>query len=405
MKILRMAWRNVWRSRRRSLVTILAMTLALSVMVMYSAMVEGYMRGMEHNLLTLELGDIQIHHSNYRNDPSLYANIEESDRIVLELERFGLPASPRLLGGGLVAAREASAGAMLRGIDVELDARVSEINRHVAEGSWLSSDDPGGVVIGRRLAHTLDVEAGDELILLGQAWDGSVANDLFEVRGILLGISDGTDRGGIFMTDRSYREFFAYPGGAHQIVVRRPSPEDDLDAVVAQVAGIAPGLDVQTWRQMSPVLASMLDSTRGLMVFVFLIIYVAIGILILNAMLMAVFERIREIGVLKALGVTPSQVLVLMIAEAGIQTAIAVAAGLAIAAPGLIYLRDVGLDMGSMGGISMMGIAFDPIWRAVITPTSFAQPLVTLLVIVALAVFYPAWKAATIKPVDAIQHR
>jgi putative ABC transport system permease protein len=120
---------------------------------------------------------------------------------------------------------------------------------------------------------------------------------------------------------------------------------------------------------------------------------------------MAVFERIREIGVLKALGVTPAQVLVLMIAEAGFQTAIAVAAGLTLAAPGLIYLRDVGLDMGSMGGISMMGIAFDPIWRAVITPTSFGQPLVTLLFIVALAVIYPALKAATIKPIDAIQHR
>jgi putative ABC transport system permease protein len=405
MKILRMAWRNVWRSRRRSLVTISAMTLALSVMVLYSAMVEGYMLGMEHNLLALELGDVQIHHPDFRDDPSLYSSVDDPDSILGGLERLGYPASPRLLGGALVAARRTSAGALLHGLEVGLDAEVSEIGQHVAKGRWLSMDDPGGVVIGRRLAHALDVEAGDELILLGQAYDGSMANDLFEVRGILLGISDGTDRAGIFMNASAFRAFFAFPGGAHQIIVRRPSPQHDLEAMVADVARVAQGSQVETWRQIVPVLASMLDSTRGLMVFVFLIIYVAIGILILNAMLMAVFERIREIGVLKALGVTPFQVLSLISLEAGIQTIIAISAGLAIAAPGLVYLRDVGIDMGSLGGISMMGVAFDPIWRAVITPASFSQPLITLVFIVTLAILYPAWKAASIQPMEAIQHR
>jgi putative ABC transport system permease protein len=405
MKILRMAWRNVWRNRRRSLVTISAMTLALTVMILYSALVEGYMQGMEHNLLALELGDIQIHHADYQDDPSLYSRIETSDEIVSELRGLGYPASPRLLGGALVAASQASAGAFLRGVDVELDAHVSEISQHVSKGRWLDPAEPRRVVIGRRLAHTLDVEVGDELILLGQAYDGSMANDLFEVVGILLGISDGTDRAGVFMTDSAFREFFAFPGGAHQIIVRRPSLQHELDIVAADVSEVAEGLEVETWREIVPVLASMLDSTRGLMVFVFLIIYVAIGILILNAMLMAVFERIREIGVLKALGVAPSQVMLLMLTEAGIQTAVAVTVGVTIAVPGLVYLRDVGLDMGSMGGISMMGVAFDPIWRAVVTPESFGQPLFTLLFIVGLAVLYPAWKAATIQPVEAIQHR
>ncbi len=405
MKILRMAWRNILRNRRRSGVTVAAMTLALTVMILYSALIEGYMQGMEHNLLALELGDLQIHHTEYRHDPSLYSHIEDTDELVAELGRRGYPASPRLLGGALVAARQASAGAFLRGIDVGLDADVSEIGDHVAEGVWLDPGEPRRVVIGRRLAHTLDVDVGDELILLGQAYDGSMANDLYEVGGILLGISDGTDRAGIFMTTSAYRDFFSYPGGAHQIVVRRPSLEQALEPMAGEIAALAPGLEVQTWREISPVLASMLDSTRGLMTFVFLVIYVAIGILILNAMLMAVFERIREIGVLKALGVSPFQVLRLMLTEAAILTAVAVTIGVSLAIPGLVYLRDVGLDMGSLGGISMMGVAFDPIWRAVVTPESFGQPLFTLLFIVALAVVYPVWKAATLHPVEAIQHR
>lgn len=405
MKILRMAWRNVWRNRRRSLVTIAAMTLALSVMVLYSAMVEGYMQGMERTLLALELGDIQVHHPEYQDDPSLYARVEDSAGIVKRLDELGYPASPRLLGGGLAAARQASAGASLRGVEIATDARVSDIGEHVAEGSWLDDSDPGGVVVGRRLAHTLGVEVGDELILLGQAYDGSMANDLFAVRGVLHGISDGTDRTGVFMTAASFREFFAFPAGAHQIIVRRPGTGLVLDEVASRVAEVAQGAEVKTWRQIVPVLASMLDSARGLIVFVFLIVYIAIGILILNAMLMAVFERIREIGVLKALGVSPSQVLVLMTAEAAIQTLIATGAGLLLAWPALLYLRDVGIDMGRLGGMSAMGVAFDPVWRAVITPESFSRPIVTLLIIVALAVLYPAIKAATIRPLDAIQHR
>jgi len=405
MKILRMAWRNVWRNRRRSLVTIAAMTLALSVMVLYSAMVEGYMQGMERNLLALELGDVQIHHPDYQDDPSLYARVRGAAAIVDALSAIGYPAAPRLLGGGLAAARQASAGASLRGIDLTRDADVSDIGKHVMEGRWLDASDPAGVVIGRRLAHTLGVELGDELILLGQAYDGSMANDLYAVRGILHGISDGTDRAGVFLTAVAFREFFAFPDGAHQIIVRRPDALHDLDTVAARTGEVAQGMRVETWRQIVPILASMLDSARGLIVFVFLIVYIAIGILILNAMLMAVFERIREIGVLKALGVSPLQVLLLMASEAAIQTLIALCLGLAIAAPGLIYLRDVGIDMGAMGGMSTMGVAMDPIWRAVITPASFSQPIVTLLVIVGIAVLYPAIKAATIQPIEAIQHR
>jgi ABC-type antimicrobial peptide transport system permease subunit len=153
-----------------------------------------------------------------------------------------------------------------------------------------------------------------------------------------------------------------------------------------------------------PTVASMVDSARGMMVFVSLIIYFAVGILILNAMLMAVFERVREFGVLKALGVGPTDVLRLILVETVIQTGIAIAVGLGLALPSLIYFRDVGVDIAIMADVSVMGLTLSNVWHAAIAPPVIVTPIATLILIVIAAVLYPAFKAALIQPVDAMRY-
>lgn len=399
-----MAWRNVWRNRRRSLVTVAATTLAFTVMILYSSLVQGYLSAMERNLLDLELGDVQVHAPEYRDDASLYSSIPESAQLLRRFDERGYAASARLLGFGLGASDESSAGVRIHGLDVTRDHEVSLIAERTRDGSWLDPEDPYGVVIGTQLARTLVVAPGDELILLSQASDGSMANDLFVIRGVLLGVGEGVDRAGVFMTEEAFRRFFVFPTGAHEIILRRPV-DVELGAFAAAVAELAPGERVETWRELSPTLASMLDSARGVMVMVFLIVYVAIGILILNAMLMAVFERIREFGVLKAIGFSPMRVLLVIFGETSIQTGLAILVGFALAVPGLWYLVHVGIDMGRLGGMAMMGVVLDPIWRGVVHPGVVTGPLFTLLIIVAVATLYPAAKAAWISPIRAIQHR
>jgi len=404
MSILRMAWRNVWRNRRRTLVTVAATTLAFTVMVLYSSLVQGYMLTMESNLLDLELGDVQIHAPEYRDNPSLYSSVETSEALLQRFDEEGFPASARLLGFGLGAAEEASSGVQIRGIDVLRDAQVSRIDERVREGEWLDPAEPYQVVLGAQLARTLVVEPGDELILLSQASDGSTANDLFLVRGVIYPVGEGIDRAGVFMTEAAFRQFFAFPTGAHEIIVRRPEGME-LGALGEAVTALAPEARVETWRELSPTLASMLDSVKGMMVFVFLIIYIAIGILILNAMLMAVFERIREFGVLKAIGYAPLQVFLIILTECAIITALAVTLGMTLAVPGLWFLVNVGMNMSQLGGMAMMGMVLDPVWRGIVNPSVITMPLFTLLFIVGLASLYPATKAAWISPIRAIQHR
>ena len=399
----KMAWRNVWRNRRRSLVTIAATTLALFVMIQYSGLVEGYLIGMERNVLDLELGDVQVFAPGYRDSPSIYTRVSSPEAVLAALDANGFRSSARLLAAGLAAAGDTSAGVSLRGLDVARDAQVSLVSQRVAQGSWLDPADPSGVVVGRRLALTLDVHPGSDLVVLTQAADGSMANETYRVRGVLTGISDGVDQSGVFMLADAFRRLLVLPDGAQQIIVRRPVTMS-LPVAAAKVHQLVPDLDAKTWRELSPTLASMLDSTRGAIMVMFVIVYVVIGILMLNATLMAVFERVRELGILKALGTGPTGVLRTILLECAIQTGVAVALAAALSVPALRYLSHHGLDMSSFGGMSVQGVAWDPIWRASVSARTYSGPIVTLVIIVLCAAFYPAVKAAMIRPVDAIRH-
>jgi putative ABC transport system permease protein len=404
MSVFKMAWRNVWRNQRRSLVTMAAMTLALCVEILYSGLVTGYLQGMEDDVLDLEVGDMQVFAGDYLDKPSLYTVIEDPNPLLARLDEMGYPASARLLGGGLAAAGEFSAGVALRGVDVAQDAKVTLIGEKVADGTWLDPADLHGVVIGRRLAKTLAVKPGDELVILSQAADGSLANDLYTVRGVLMGVADATDRTAIFLNAAAFRELMVFPEGAHQMIVRRPK-NVELEAAAATVKGLDGSLTVKTWKELMPVVASMLESTQGLILIVFFIIYVAVGILILNAMLMAVFERIREFGVLKALGMGPLPVMNLILVESAIQTGIAVVAGVTLAIPGMWYLGNVGINVGKLGGMSAVGLAMRPVWYGIYDSDTLSGPLAMLVLIVFVAVLYPACKAAWIRPVAAMRYQ
>jgi len=404
MDIFKLAWRNVWRNRRRSLVTIAAMTLALFLMIVFSGLFEGMLRDMEQDIVDLEVGDIQIFAADYRENPSLYSRIDDPESLLEPLAKAGFPASARLLGFGLAAGDESSAGASFRGIDIERDATVSDVYEEVAEGRWLDAEDPRGVVLGRRLARTLNITPGGELLVLSQATDGSMAYDLYRVRGILRSMGEAIDRTGVFMTEESFRELLVVPDGAHQVIVRRPKDLGLSDAAL-HVASVAGSLDVKTWKQILPTLASYLESARGMIVVLYFIIYVAIGILILNAMLMAVFERIREFGVLKAIGVGPLEVLSMILLESTILTGIAILCGLGLSLPALYYLSVEGINIAALAGISVMGASFNPIWRSAVTSATFSGPVGILLIIVLCAVLYPAFKAALIQPINAMEQR
>lgn len=404
MKIFSTAWRNVWRNKRRSLVTIAAISFALFVEILYSGLITGYLKDMKNDVLDLELGDIQIYEKNYQDHPSINNAIMNTEPLFEKLNKKGYKVTGRLMAGGFAAAGEYSEGVALFGINVDQDSTVSLIGEKVADGKWLDKNDPFGVVIGRRLAKTILVKPGDKLAIVSQGADGSIANDLYTVRGILLGIADGTDRGGVFMTDTAFRNLMVFPKGVHKVIIRHPK-DVDLKTASATVKELAKGMDVKTWEEIMPVIATMLQSTQGMMKIIFFIIYIAVGILILNAMLMAVFERIREFGMLKALGAGPFRIAGLIFIESAFQTLIAIICGILFSLPCMWYMINVGINVGKLGGMSAMGVAMRPVWYGVYNIDTLKTPLVMLIFVVFFAVLYPALKAAMLSPVEAMRHK
>ncbi|RMH00435.1 MAG: ABC transporter permease [Deltaproteobacteria bacterium] len=405
MPILRLAWRNAFRNRRRSVVTIGAMALALFFMVVYAGLSVGYLHHMLDNVLDLELGEIQVVSAEYADDPSLFAVMEDGQAVEGRIEHAGYVVAGRLEAVALVAADRSSAAGTIRGVDPVRDRSVSRLAEHVHEGTWLSEDASTEAVVGRRLARSLGVGVGDEIVVLGQAADGSMADQVLTVRGILGAITDDVDRTGVYVPEALFRNLFVVPQGYHRLIVRIPEamPLDEAKARIAELAG---GHVVRTWRELLPSFASMLDSTQAALYFMYAIVYVAIGIVLMNTMLMAVFERIREFGVMKALGVGPGGVVGLVLAETGMLTMVAAVVGIAASLPALWFLVVHGIDLSAIGGdLSFAGIAFDPVWRAEVTPDVFVGPLVSFFVICALSALYPAGKAAFITPVAAMRYR
>ncbi len=404
--ILTMAARNIVRDWRRSLVTGGAMALAALVMILYTALIDGMLAASERNVTEMDLGEIQAHQPGYRNDADLYNVITDVPTLLGRIEQRGLDVAPRLYAFGLASSGPTSAGVMIRGVDIAREKTVTKIHQHVAQGQWLSDAEPKGVVLGKRLARSLSSKSGDEVIIISQAADGSMANDIYRVRGVLKSVGSEVDESGFFLPEATFRDLMALDKGAHALVMRRVDPRRPLAQVVADVRKVLPGLDVQSWKQLRPAVAAILDTANGWTLFMLGLIYTAVGLIILNAMLMSVFERIHQFGIMKAIGFTPLRLVSLILTETALIATLASLFAVAFGIPGMFWLARHGIDLSAVAGdASFAGVALDPIWRAQPSAQSVLVPVVFLIALALLAALYPAIKAARIRPVEAINYR
>jgi len=407
MNLISFAARNMIRAGQRTWVVIGAMAFAGFIMIYYASMLEGFVRVTERNAIGMDMGQFQIHEPGYRDDPDLYNRIKDPEILFEKINQLGFHAAPRLFGFGLAASGDASAGIRLRGVDLVREPRVTNLQNNLFEGTWLTADDPAGVVIGRKLAKTLGVSIGSEVVVVSQASDGSMANDLFHVRGILKSVGEGIDRAGFLMTADTFRTLMVVPDGVHEIALTHPDGFHDLERLTNQLAALAPDLEVRNWRQLNPVVARIIDMSRTSLLIMLVIMYTAVGILTLNGMLMNVFERIRELGIMKALGFSPFGIFLLIQIESLIQVTAASLLALGAGLPLSIFSQTHPLDLTRLAGSSsnVGGVAFDPLWYTDVTFFSVAAPVIFLYLVTGLSILYPAAKAAMIRPLQAIYHR
>jgi len=383
------------------MITQFALIVALALMIACSGLTWGLVKQMERNATLLGPGEIQVHHPGYLDDKSIYRVINHPQTLIATIEKLGVKASPRLHGFGLVSSGENSSGSQILGIDPSKEKRVTEFHNHLFKGSFVKSDKD--VLLGRKIAITLDVSIGDELVIVTQAADGSIGNDLYRVAGILKGIGEEIDRSTVMMSLTDFRDLFSLSDVATEIVIRRMEGDNDLSALRNRIQQALPTEEVKTWKDMFPAVSDMLELTDVSIYILLAIIYIAGSLIMLNTMLMSVFERIKELGIMMAIGFRPLQVLILIFLETFLITLCGSLIGLLIGVGLSLYLTYYGLDLTSITeGFSFVGIMAEPHWFAVTNFSTVYPPFIFLFVFSLIAVIYPAIKVSLLKPVDAL---
>lgn len=399
-----LAWRNVLRNLRRSVITILSIAVGLAALTFVWAFIDGQNDQMIRNSTRFLAGDVQVHLKGYHDDPTLDLTMAEAQPVLTAASADPNVAAAvvRLEGKALASRADKSRGIMLVGVDPRSESRVSALFSAVVEGLALADDTPGAL-IGEQLAQALGLAVGDELLLVGQAYDGSVASGRYPVRGIFRTRIDELDGRIAVLPLAVVREFFAAPAGASAIALRLQD-RDRLDATQARLSQrLGPRYEVLGWPRLLPLVAV---STRFHEVMAWVVLAMFFGIVtaaVANPILMAVVERTREFGIMLALGAGRARLLSLVLIEAMMLGALGIVAGnlLGLSIAGFFARR--GIDLGAFGSAVRTMPGLEDIVYTVIRPER--SVLVSLLVfgIACLTALYPAGKAALLEPVAAIR--
>ncbi len=393
-----MAWRNVWRNARRSLITMTALSVGVAGIVGLYSYREIANEMIIRDITTGLMGHLQIHGIGYQEAPSIGTVVQNPVQVEAALHGT-LPhaiAEKRVIGAGLAGAKERSAPVMVLGVEQSTSLY------HLEQGKNFAAQ--GEVLIGRALAEDLELGPGDELVLVSQGADGSVANDRYTVAGTFTSSSSEMDASAVAMPLAEAQSFFALGEGVHQIVVRLPTDEEDVST---QVNALRAALDLKTlealsWSEMLPQIKGSIESKRksqGAMDFV---IFLIVGLGVFNAMTMSVFERTHEFGVLASLGTRPPRLLGMVLLEALWQGTIAFVVGVGLAAAILYGIGTV--NLGAQFGGDVMGVRMPDHLTLGLFPGSLKGAAITAFFTAMLGALIPAFRAARLKPVEALRH-
>jgi putative ABC transport system permease protein len=413
---LRLAWRNIWRHRRRTINIVLAMSLSLGMMMWYDGLIDGFNNAIYGNAIRVLGGNIQMHAAGYREKVDSNPLIPLTNDMAAVETALKVPgvisATRRIQTGGLLSNREGAFGVSIIGIDPEAEAApikegndagkpLSLIAQNIKEGEWLTAAGGDAILIGRGMADVMNVQVGDRITMVGS--DIHNRQRTMTVTGIYdIGIPS-LERQTAYIPLAEAQALFGLDGQSTEIQVNIERLGEE-DKAVSALAPVLPGYEVESWNKNYPELELAINS-KGAAMTIFGIIIISIAAIgILNLLLMAVYERTREIGLLGALGMKPRQIATLFVLEGALIGLVGAAAGVVV---GLIIngiSAKIGMDMSSYSDIT----EYMALISGRVYPSLGLQNLGwragTVVLISTLAAFIPAREASHREPAEALHY-
>ena len=398
--IAKIAWRSIWRNRRRTLISMSAVGIGLVLVIFYSGVMAGVLGEATDQLDATGMGHVEITAPHWRARRQVGDSIANPAAVVA---RLGVHAEvgSRIVARGLISSARGGEGVELFGVDWADEARLSTAVREIAHGE--RPQDDRGILIGDKLAERLHVALGGKVRVMVQRADGELGAELFRVRGIFHSISPALSRGRVFVSAPAARALLGVGDVAHQIVIQldRAAASDPLAARMR--AQLGPGYDVKSYGELLPQLRAIESYGDKVVWFAAAFVYLLVGLGILNTMLMSVLERTREFGVLRAIGTRPGRVVAQVLGESFWIATISVAVGLALGLALTWYGSHHAL-MKISGGESIE-YAGAVLRSGVKTKVSLHDALVAAALVYVMALgtaIYPAWRVARLPPVEAL---
>jgi ABC-type lipoprotein release transport system permease subunit len=402
-KLWLIAFRDLGRNRRRSILTLIAVALGLALLMSTHGLTGGMVEETMQNTIRLQTGHVQVRAASYEQGKmSLQWKDLLENADTLAAQAAALPqvkiVTPVLWAGGVLNTADESAGLQVYGIDTT-STFYDPVRQAIVAGAFLAPDDRDGILIGKRLANSLGLEAGQRASLVIIDGDGQPSEAVFTIRGTFATGMPSYDESTAFLS-LAKAQAFTNTAGRTSAVVILLNRQDDADAVAAALAGA--GGDVLTWRELNAIFLQMMQTAMSFYILLDLIVILVVAVIIANTLLMAVFERIREMGILASLGMRGRTIMLMFLLEAATLGLIGIFVGIVLGTAGVAYLAKVGIPIGDMGTVAE-GLALGSVMYARFDIPTFAQLSLETLVVILLAALYPARMAAHREPVEALR--
>lgn len=401
--VLKLSWKNVWRNPVRSGVVIVAVILGTWAGIFSTGLMNGLSMQYIRNQLETSVAHIQIHQEKFNEESLPRYFISDPDSLADELYRYEFveSMSSRSVVQGLASSPTNTFGVTIKGIDVQEDSTVSNINTYITEGNYLENPSRNPVLIGSKLAHRLNVSLRSRMVLNFQDVEGNITAGAFRVAGIFDSPNSAFDESNVFIRRGDLNRLLGKENIVHEIAILVDNFKNG-DLYRDSLSQKHAGLEIQSWGDISPSLRYS-DSNVDFMLYIFMtIIAIALMFGIINTMLMAVLERTQELGMLMAIGVNKIRTFSMVMFETLFLTIVGVPLGMALSWLTMVWVGNVGIDLSAFAeGFEEYGIS-TMIYPEL--PEGYYMNIgLLMLVFTIMAAIYPSIKALKLNPVQAIR--
>lgn len=397
-----LAWRNLWRNHRRTIIMLAAVSVGVWAMIFMTALIRGMVNDMLRDGIQTLPGLVQVHNPAYRDDPSVDNLLATDASEVAEalrgigIERF----SSRVRVPAIISSERESRGVTLLGVDPAEEDSMDAIGSDIVAGHGLESSQDNGVVLGRTLADKLETEVGKRIVLMSQDPDNEVADRGFRVVGLFTANLESDEEAFVFAGRSTVQAMLRIDDGISEVAVMGDDYRNVGPLLDAVRAVMSERDEVLPWQALDEYLGSMLTVMDGFVLVWIVVVFLALSFGLVNTLVMAVFERVREIGLMLALGMRPASILGQILVESAFLLVLGLITGNVLAYASIAPLRD-GIDISVVAeGMEMFGAS------SVLYPQLTVNDVIMANIVVLILGFFaslsPAWRASRYEPVRAL---